>query len=200
MVTSTSVKTQRLAGIAFLAAIIVVLQVIATFIRPGLIPVNLVLPTIVIGAAMFGAKAGALLGLCFGAVVLSSGIAGTAPMSTMMWTASPFLMAAVTLGRGAAQGYAAGLAYSLLSKKSTYAAILAAAIIAPIVNTGIFLLALIFLFRDTLVHFAGGTDILYFAFVVMAGTNFLLELSINVVLVSVIDRVIRVVRRTSFSS
>ena len=179
-----------------MSAIIVILQVVATFVRPGLIPVNLVLPAIVVGAAMYGAKAGAVLGLCFGAVVLSSGITGTAPMSTMMWGASPLLMTIVTLGRGAAQGYAAGVVYTAFAKKSTYAGVLAAAIVAPIVNTGIFLAALIFIFRDTLVHFAGDTEVLYFAFMVMAGTNFLFELVVNVVLVSAIDRIIRVIGRT----
>ncbi|MCL2616705.1 MAG: ECF transporter S component [Defluviitaleaceae bacterium] len=199
MSNSNATKVQSITGIALLAAIIVILQVVATFIRPGLIPVNLVLPTIVIGSAMYGAKAGALLGLCFGAVVLSSGISGTAPMSTMMWSASPLLMTVVTLGRGAAQGYAAGVVYTMFKKKSTFAGVLAAAIVAPIVNTGIFLGALILLFRDTLVHFAGDTNALYFAFMVMAGTNFLFELIVNVVLVSAIDRIIRVVRKTSFS-
>jgi len=195
---SNTTKVRRITGIALLSAIIVILQVVATFVRPGLIPVNLVLPAIVIGAAMYGAKAGAILGLCFGAVVLSSGITGTAPMSTMMWGASPLLMTIVTLGRGAAQGYAAGAAYTAFAKKSTYAGVLAAAIVAPVVNTGIFLAALIFLFRGTLVHFAGDTEVLYFAFVVMTGTNFLFELVVNVVLVSAIDRIIRVLGRTRF--
>ena len=60
---TNATNIRRLTGIALLAAIIVILQMVATFIRPGLIPVNLVLPTIVIGSAMYGAKAGALLGL-----------------------------------------------------------------------------------------------------------------------------------------
>jgi len=183
-------KTQRIAGTALLAAIIILLQATATFIRPGLIPINLVLPAIVIGAAMYGVKAGAFLGMCFGAVVLVSGITGTAPMSAMMWAANPILMTIVTLGRGAAQGYVAGMAFVLFSKKKRQDGVLAAAIVAPIVNTGIFLLALIFLFRGTLVHFAGDTNIIYHAFIVMAGTNFIVEMFINVGLVSVIVRIL----------
>jgi len=191
--------TRRIAGTGILAAIIIVLQVTATFIRPGLIPINLVLPAIVVGAAMYGAKTGAILGLCFGGVVLASGITGTAPMSAMMWTANPILMTIVTLGRGAAQGYVAGLVFILLSKKRKQDGVLAAAIVAPIINTGIFLLALIFLFRDTLVHFAGETNILYHAFIVMAGTNFIIELFINVGLVAVIVRVLEIIKPTGVS-
>lgn len=184
----------RIAGTAILGAIVILLQVTATFIRPGLIPINLVLPAIVIGAAMYGAKTGALLGLFFGGVVLASGITGTAPMSAMMWTANPILMTIVTLGRGAAQGYAAGAVYSLFAKRKTQDGILAAALVAPITNTGIFLAALILLFRDTLIHFAGETNILYHTFIVMTGTNFLIELFINVGLVAVIARIIEIIR------
>jgi len=49
-----------------------------------------------------------------------------------------------------------------------------------------------------LVHFAGETNIIYHAFIVMAGTNFVIELFINVGLVSVIVRIldsIKVVRK-----
>jgi len=189
-------KTARITGTALLAAIIIMLQITATFIRPGLIPINLVLPAIVVGAAMFGVKTGAFLGMCFGAVVLASGISGTAPMSTMMWAANPILMAIVTLGRGAALGAAAGVAYKLLSKKKQQDGVLAAAIVAPIVNTGIFLAALIFLFRDTLVHFAGDNNIIYHAFIVMAGTNFIIELFINIGLVAVIVRILEAIKLT----
>jgi len=189
-------KTARITGTALLAAIIIMLQTTATFIRPGLIPINLVLPAIVVGAAMYGAKTGAFLGMCFGAVVLMSGITGTAPMSTMMWTANPILMTIVTLGRGAALGYVAGVVFALFSKKKQQDGVLAAAIAAPIVNTGIFLAALIFLFRDTLVHFAGDTNILYHAFIVMAGTNFIIELFINIGLVAVIVRILDAIRVT----
>jgi len=185
-----SSKTQRIAGTALLAAIIVLLQATAIFIRPTLIPINLVLPAIVVGAAMYGAKAGAFLGTCFGAVVLVSGITGTAPMSAMMWTANPILMTIVTLGRGAAQGYIAGIVFLLFAKKRHQDGVLAAAIVAPIVNTGIFLAVLIFLFRNTLIYFAGETNFLYHAFIVMAGTNFIIEMFINIGLVSVIVRIL----------
>jgi len=192
-----SSKTQRIAGTALLAAIIIMLQTLSTFIlRPGLIPINLVLPAIVVGAAMYGPKAGAFLGACFGTVVLFSGITGTAPMSGMMWTANPILMTIVTLGRGVAKGYVAGVVFAIFSKRKHQDGVLAAAIVTPIVNTGIFLAALIFLFRSTLVHFAGDTNILYHAFIVMAGTNFIIELFINVGLVSVIVRILDSIKIT----
>jgi len=190
---SNATKIQQLTGVGLLAATIVVIQAISTF-TPMTIPLNLVLPTIVIGAAMYGAKAGLFLGLCFGAVVMVSGISGAAPLSLAMWTASPVLFIIVTLGRGAAQGFVAGVVYKALSKRNVQDGVLGAAIVAPIVNTGIFLGVLILLFQDILVGMAGDTNIIYHAFIVMAGTNFLIEMAVNIALVTVIARIITIVK------
>jgi uncharacterized membrane protein len=175
-----------------LIALVVLLQALATIIRPGLIPVNLVLPIIVVGAGMYGAKVGALLGVAFACVVIASGIIGAAPLSTLMWTASPPLMILSNLVRGASFGFAAGAVYNWFAKRKPADGALAAAIVAPIVNTLIFLLSLIFFFRPILVDMAGDNNIIYHAFIVMAGTNFLVEMIINIGLVSVIVRLVQV--------
>ena len=67
--------TQRMAGLAIFTAIIVVLQVLCTFVRFGPFPITLALAPIIIGAAVYGSSAGALLGGVFGTVVLLTGIA-----------------------------------------------------------------------------------------------------------------------------
>ena len=68
-------KTKVLVGMAIFTAIVVVLQVIATALgRMGLTPPSLVLVPIVIGAAAYGLKSGAWLGLVFGVVVDHLGI------------------------------------------------------------------------------------------------------------------------------
>ena len=61
-----------------------------------------------------------------------------------------------------------------------------AAIICPVVNTGIFLLAMFTIFKPQLVEISGGTGIVYFAFVMLAGLNFLIEVAVNVILAPVI--------------
>ena len=63
-------KIRRMAGIALLSAIVVVLQSVGSFIRLGSVPVSLVLIPIVVGAAMYGPAAGAVLGGVFSIVVL----------------------------------------------------------------------------------------------------------------------------------
>ena len=62
-------KTRQLAGMAIFTAIVVVLQLLGTFVRFGPFSISLVLVPIVIGAALYGAKAGAWLGFVFGVVV-----------------------------------------------------------------------------------------------------------------------------------
>ena len=67
---------RRQTGLALFASIIVVLQVLSNFVRFGPFPITLALAPIIIGAAVYGSSAGALLGGVFGTVVLLTGIAG----------------------------------------------------------------------------------------------------------------------------
>ena len=71
-----SEKTRRLTGLALMTAIIVVLQVVASFVKFGPFPITLALAPIIIGAALYGPKAGAYLGGVFGIVVLLACILG----------------------------------------------------------------------------------------------------------------------------
>ena len=65
--------TQELVLGAILTAIVVVLQLMGSFIKFGPFSISLVLIPIVIGAATCGTAIGAWLGLMFGFVVLISG-------------------------------------------------------------------------------------------------------------------------------
>jgi uncharacterized membrane protein len=193
---SVTGKTNRLVGISIFFAVIIVLQSFTTFVRPGLIPVTLALPPIIIGAALYGWKVGALLGTAFGTVVMLSGITGVAPLSTYMFAANPTLMVLVTLGRGAAVGLAAGLVYKLLSKENIYFAVMAAAVTAPIVNTSIFITVMIAFFRSWLIERDIGTTF-FQVFAVLAGINFSFELVVNIVLAPVIVRLITMFKKSS---
>ena len=197
MNSATFEKTQRTIGIALFAAIIIALQIFSTavnFITPGTIPIALVLPPIVIGAAMYGIKAGALLGFFFGTVVLGSGITGAAPTSAMMWNVDPVIMTVGTLGRGLAVGLTAGIMYKIFAKRNTYLGVLAAAIVTPLVNTGIFVVVL-HLFLEVLVEEGAGQTLLQRASAIMIGFNFMLELIVNIVLGPALARVILIAKK-----
>jgi len=184
-----SEKTRRLTGLALLTAIVAVLQVVATFIKFGPFPITLALAPIIIGAALYGPKAGAYLGGVFGFVVLLACIMGWDVGGSVLWNANPFLTAVICLGKGALAGLCAGAVYRALSQKPLLGSI-AAGIVSPVVNTGLFCLCLILLFHDILVAWAAGTELFYYIIFGLTGVNFLVELVVNLVLSTVIVRVV----------
>ena len=72
----------------------------------------------------------------------------------------------------------------------------AAGVVSPIVNTGIFVLGLFLFFKPVLEVWAGGTDIVYYALITMTGVNFLVELGVNIILSPVIVRIIQAVSKS----
>ena len=53
-------KTRRLVGLSIFTALVIVLQLVATFVRIGSFPVTLTLVPIVVGAALYGPQGGRL--------------------------------------------------------------------------------------------------------------------------------------------
>lgn len=190
-------KTNRMVGMAIFIAIIIVLQLIGGFIKFGSFSISLVLIPIVVGAALYGPIAGGIFGGVFGLVVLIGCVSGTDVGGHILWMESPVLTSVLCLLKGILAGYTAGLVYSALGKKNTYLGVICAAIVCPVVNTGIFIGAMMLLFRDTLTQWAGNTSVIYFAFIGMAGINFLLELAVNIVLSPAIVRILGARRKVS---
>ena len=181
-------------GMAIFIAIIGILQLVATFIKFGPFEITLALAPIVVGAVMYGPRAGAVFGGAFGVVVLIACIGGLGGGGTVLWLANPLLTAALCLLKGALAGYAAGLTYSAASKINMYFGVVCAALVCPIVNTGIFIAAMALFYRDILISWAGDTHLIYFAIIGLTGINFLLEFGINIVLSPGILRIINAVK------
>lgn len=182
-------KTKTLVGVGLLTAIVVVLQALAVIIRPtGIFNITLSLVPIVVGAALYGYKAGAWLGFVFSMVVLFTDTAAFMAISV------PGTIITV-LVKGTAAGLAAGLVYLALEKKNRYLAVIGSAVICPIVNTGLFLLGCVIFFMDTINGWAAASGYASAgAYMIMAlvGVNFLIEMAVNIVLSSVIVRIIRI--------
>lgn len=185
-----SSKTQRLTGLALFTGMIVVLQLIGTFIKFGPFSITLTLIPIVVGAAIYGPKAGTYLGGVFGVVVLIACILGWDVGGSILWNAQPLLTALLCIVKGALAGFVAGKVYGPISRKNATAGTVVAAIACPVVNTGIFLFGLFFLFHDILVSWAAGTDIFIYILTGLVGINFVLEVAINMIVSPVIVRVI----------
>ena len=138
--TNSLKKTKVLVGMAIFTAIVVVLQLIASFVKFGFFTPSLVLIPIVIGTAIYGIKAGAWLGFVFGVVVLIACITGADGGGYLMWGVNPAVTALICVGKGVACGALAGLTYQLLHHKNQILATVAAAVVCPVVNTGLFCL------------------------------------------------------------
>ncbi len=184
-------KTRRLTGLALMTAIIVVLQVVASFIKFGPFTITLALAPIIIGAALYGAGAGAWLGAVFGVVVLIACVAGWDMGGNVLFTANPLLTAALCIVKGGAAGLVSGAVFRAMAERRPMRASITAGILCPVVNTGIFIAGLTLCFYDTLVAWAGGSNLIFYIITVLTGVNFVLELAINLVLSTVIVRVVR---------
>lgn len=180
-----------LAVMGVLTAIVIVLQALAIGIRFGTFSITLVLIPIVVGAALYGWKAGAWLGFVFGVVVL-------------MTDAGAFLAVSVPgtvitcILKGVLAGIAAAAVYRLLENKNRWAAILAAAVVCPVVNTGVFLLGCLVFFYDTISEWAAGAgfaNVGAYLIIGFVGLNFVVETLINLCLSTVIMRVLSIVKK-----
>ncbi|MBU5461131.1 ECF transporter S component [Lachnoclostridium sp. MSJ-17] len=192
---NTNSRTFTLVGLAILTAIIIVLQVVTTYFPTKPFAITLALIPIVIGSALYGAKAGAYLGAVFSIVVLIMCAAGADAGGAMVFYANPAMCIVLCLLKGSAAGFVAGLVYNAVSKKNQILGAVLAAFCAPVVNTGIFIAGLLLFFRDVLAQWAGDTDILFFAIIGLTGVNFLVELGVNMILCPVIVKVVNAVRK-----
>lgn len=199
MMSDRTEKTRRLVGISIFTALVVVLQYVASFIQPGGVSITLALTPIVIGAAMYGLGAGAWLGGVFGAVVLVSCITGVDVGGGTLWNLNPVVTAALCLAKGICAGLAASAVYRAVSRHGKpLAGVFCAAVVSPVVNTGMFIAGLAIFFYDTLTSWAIGNgfdNLVLYVFVGLAGVNFLIELGINLVLSPIIARVIAARRK-----
>lgn len=190
-------KIKRMVGIAFLMAMVIVLQMISSSIPPigGLVSISLVLIPIVMGGAVFGIGAGTILGATFGVVVLINCITGADPGGAMVFQANPALCAAVVLSKGILAGLLSACAYKLLRGKNAYLAMVCAAVICPVVNTGVFLACMFAFFQDVLAASAGGNNVVSYVLSILVLCNFVPELLINVVFSPAGQRIIHVVKK-----
>ena len=213
-------KTKKIVGIGLFTAIVLVLQFLGGGIKFGMFSISLVLVPIVVGAAVYGWQAGAWLGFTFGVAVLLSGdaaaflavdvvgtvltvlVKGTAAglcsglvyklVHTLMNKHSKKRIQFIKNNYGIGECCETGV-YEYISRNNRYIAVIAAAVICPIVNTGIFLLGCVLFFMETVAGWGaavGFENVASYMFLGLAGTNFLIELATNLLLSPVIVRLI----------
>lgn len=194
-----SKKIRAVVTVAVLAALVVVLQTVASGIKIGTFTVTLSLVPIIVGGALFGPLAGGFLGLVFSVVVLVAVLTGADAGGAIMLTVNPAATVIIVLLKGTAAGFVAGLISSKMRGKKLYPGVILASVAAPVCNTGIFLAGMLLFFRDLLAQWANGAgqeNVATYIIVGLIGVNFLAELVIDLVLSPVIVRIIHAVRKS----
>lgn len=191
---SNKQKARNIAVLGMFAAVTVVFQLLSYAIKIGTFNLSLVLIPIVLGAYLYGAKVGAILGGVFGIVVTICCFAGLDGGGYILISASPFLTSAVCIIKGVATGAAAAVVAKALKKKNEYLAIVFASLTAPVVNTGLFVTAMFVFFKDILSSWAGGTNVVTYAITGLVGVNFIIEFTINAVMAPSLLRVTKALK------
>ncbi len=187
-------QTLNLAIGGILTAIVIVLQAVGASIKFGAFSISLILIPVVLGAALCGPVVSAWLGLVFGAVVLISGDAATFLAISVPGTVITVLL------KGVLCGLFAGLVFDALKKKNITLATMAVAIVAPVTNTGVFLLGCRIFFFDAVKEWgvgAGFVSVTKYMLVGFVGLNFLFELLTNIVLCPIVVRIIQAAGKTN---
>lgn len=175
-----------------LAGILSALVIVLSFIRIPVLSVTtvkLILPVVVIGAALSGPILAVWLAFVSELITFFSGEAAM----FIEWNA--FGTFATLVVKGVSYALAAGFVYKLMSKKHPSGAVFCSAMVAPIVNTAVFLIGCRLFIWPSLVAMAGangvGMGMLLFG---MAGMNFIIEFVLNVILCPSILRIIDIAK------
>ena len=189
-------STRTMVIAAMMTALVVILQYMGAIVKFGPFSVSLVLIPIVIGTITCGEYVGAWLGFVFGLVVLMTGDA--APF----WAVNISGTIITVLVKGIACGYVSGIVYKLFNKvfknKHSYVSAVCAALVCPVVNTGVFLLGCFAFFMQTVTEWASqfgfpsaGNYIIYG----LVGGNFLFEIALSIIFAPALVHILKVVNR-----
>ncbi len=194
MTKTSKLSTRALVLGAILTALVFLLQYMGSFIKLGPFSISLVLIPIVIGAATCGTAIASWLGFVFGFAVLISGDAAAFLAVTVPGTIITVLSKGVLCGFFAAISYKAGLKVFAKFKNGRYLAVIIAAIVCPVVNTGVFLICCSLFFMETLTEWAmaanHGGGVVHYMIFVLVGINFIAELITNIILSPIVSRLI----------
>ena len=181
-----SQKIREMVVIASLGAIVAVLQYISMFIKFGPFNITLALTPVVVGAIIYGPKAGGILGTIMGLVVLFTN-------SEAFFVVNPLATIFVCIVKSMIAGIMAGYFYRWIKNKVVGTVV--SSVSMPIINTLIFVICCLLFFFPTLREWAAGEDTLVYLFGTMIGLQFLVELAINSILSPVVIRLVEIINK-----
>ena len=186
-------KILTMVQIALLSALVVVLQVFFSQIRIGVVTLNFVLVPIVIAGVLIGPMAGLIVGAFAGLTTFIQVFTSGDVFYVFLMTNNAFATALICICKTAAAGLLAGLVYNLITRigkpsaGKNYVGSLAASIVCPVVNTGLFVLGMLLFFggaltTDATFGAAAAEGLVSFVLVGLVGVNFFVELALNILI------------------
>jgi uncharacterized membrane protein len=192
---TNSLKIKKLVGLATLTALVVGLQFLSNNVTFGSISITLALIPIAMGAILYGPLVGFFLGAVMGGIVLAAPSTQTVFMSVNL----PATIILCILKTGIA-GLVSGLLFKLFAylaknkenkktKNAFFAAgIIVAALVVPVINTGLFILGASIFFTSIFGNFVGVIN-------AVITTNFLVEFLVSAVLSPALVTLVRVLTK-----
>ena len=174
------VDTKRMVLLAMLSGILLIMSFTPLgYLNIGPLAVSLNMIPVAIGAVALGPGGGAFLGAVFGitSCLQCVGIGGTSPMGVILFEISPLLTILQRLIPRIIAGWLTGIIYHGLHKMHFHYASYVAGFCAALLNTILFMAALVLLFGQTqyLQELIAGRNILLFV-LSFVGVNALVEL------------------------
>ena len=179
-------QIQRITGVAVLAAIMIILQVVGNFVTIGPVSINLSLVPIALCAIFYGPLSAGLLGLLSGVMVLF------APSTAAVFMpVSVIGTVLVCLIKCTVAGICGGLVYRLFNKKCPIASYILCGMTIAIINTGLFVVGCLLFFMPLLEENSATYANAYaFLFLGMIGWNFIFEVLSASIFVPVLVKVL----------
>lgn len=184
---NNSLNVKRMVGIASLAAIVAVLQILSSVIKFGQFSITLALIPLVVGAIVYGPRGGGFLGFVMGFIILMMD-------AHAFYVINPLATIFLCLIKSTGAGIFAGLIYKVFAKKNNSLGVILASISAPLVNTGIFAIGCVLMFFPTLQEWANGSSAIGYLFLGMIGINFVIEFVINSVLAPTVIYIVKIIK------
>lgn len=190
------ISTLQLTEMAILLALVVTLQSISSV---GVVTLCLCLVPITLGSIILDWKCGGILGFAFGLVALFWGIVGKDVFTLYLFQASPVMTVLICIIKGTLAGMVPAFVYNALKKFNPLVAGIAAAVCAPVVNTGVFALGCLII-RNDVISVAGklgieAVNFMTLLFGVLITANFFIELLINVVFAPSLHKVAEIINQ-----
>lgn len=187
---SKRTETQRMVLLAMLSAILLMMSFTPLgYLNVGPLAISLNMIPVAIGAVTLGPGGGAILGAVFGitSCLQCVGIGGTSYMGMILFEIDPVLTIIQRLVTRVLAGWLTGIIHLGLRKYHFPCSGYVAGFCAALLNTVLFMSALVLLFGQTeyLQELIGGRDILLFM-VSFVGINALVELLLDTITVGAV--------------